>query len=167
MMVEETGSSSPGKTGQTIARTTYGDAAGYDAYMGRWSAALARPFLDFAALANPAAALDIGCGTGNLLAALRSAYPPARLVGIDPSRSLLEAAQRRRDLPGVAFFDAAADKLPFRGRRVRCLPLPARPSGVRGPSTVASRDAPRDAAARGGRCLSMGLLGDARHCRFG
>src|SRR5262245_10499935 len=91
----------------------YGDAKGYDAYMGRWSAALAPMFLGFSALADPAALLDVGCGTGNLLAAARTAFPGARLSGIDPSQALLGAARRRPELSSVAFFQGIADDLPF------------------------------------------------------
>src|ERR1700732_3442053 len=60
---------------------TYGDADGYDAYMGGWSVLLAPSFLHFALPWPPAALLDIGCGTGNLLAAARRAFPRAALVG--------------------------------------------------------------------------------------
>ncbi len=38
---------------------TYADAAGYDAYMGGWSAALAPLFLDFAGVVEPTAAFEV------------------------------------------------------------------------------------------------------------
>ena len=56
----------------------YGDADGYDSYMGGRSAALAPLFVKFAAAGEPASLLDVGCGTGNLLAELAVAFPPCR-----------------------------------------------------------------------------------------
>lgn len=49
--------------GTSIARK-YGDAAGYDTYMGYWSSALAPIFLGFAALQQPASLLDVGMRNG-------------------------------------------------------------------------------------------------------
>jgi ubiquinone/menaquinone biosynthesis C-methylase UbiE len=92
----------------------YGDADGYDAYMGGWSAALAPLFLDFAGGAA-AAVLDVGCGTGNLLHAAAAAFPGARLVGIDPSARLLGKARSRPELAGVELILGVAERLPFDG----------------------------------------------------
>jgi SAM-dependent methyltransferase len=95
----------------------YGDAAGYDRYMGGWSAALSPSFLDFAEVADPVDALDIGCGTGNLLAAIRARYPQAALTGVDPSETLLARARERRDLAGVTLAAGGVEALPFADRR--------------------------------------------------
>ena len=103
---------SPGAAGSPVARK-YGDAAGYDAYMGHWSRALAPLFLDFAALRRPVSLLDIGCGTGNLLAAAAARFPDVRLVGVDPSTALLGQARARVELAGAELLDGAAEKLPF------------------------------------------------------
>lgn len=46
------------------------DPAAYGRAMGRLSRRLAPPFLAFAALPPGAVVLDLGCGTGNLAAAL-------------------------------------------------------------------------------------------------
>jgi ubiquinone/menaquinone biosynthesis C-methylase UbiE len=91
----------------------YGDAAGYDAYMGHWSRALAPLFLDFVALLRPFSLLDIGCGTGNLLAAAAALFPGARLVGIDPSAALLRRARQRAEVAGAELLDGAVERLPF------------------------------------------------------
>jgi len=96
------------------ATATYGDAPGYDAYMGRWSAALAPPFVRFACLSNPKSVLDIGCGTGNLLAAVCVEFPEAGLVGIDPSHALLDRTRARADLAGVELVEGA-DLSVFKG----------------------------------------------------
>ena len=91
----------------------YGDAAGYDTFMGVWSKALAPLFLRFAAPARLASMLDLGCGTGNLLAAAADRFPGARLVGIDPSTALLAQARSRLERKGVELIGGACEELPF------------------------------------------------------
>jgi len=39
--------------------------------------------------------LDVGCGTGELLARLAAKYPDARLAGLDPVPDMLEVAKRK------------------------------------------------------------------------
>ena len=101
-----------GQNTATIAKT-YGDAAGYDSYMGPWSSALAPLFLEFAGLQQPALLLDVGCGTGNLLAAAAALFPEARLAGIDPSAALLRKARTRAELASARLVEGTAEKLPF------------------------------------------------------
>lgn len=57
------------------------------------------------------ALLDVGCGTGRLVAALRREHPPARIVGCDFSRGMLGRAAARS--PGGAWVQAEAARLPF------------------------------------------------------
>jgi ubiquinone/menaquinone biosynthesis C-methylase UbiE len=91
----------------------YGDAEGYDAYMGGWSAALAPPFLIYAEVTPEAAVLDVGCGTGNLLVAVKALYPGARLAGVDPSAALLASARRRPELAAARLEIGTVEALPF------------------------------------------------------
>ena len=55
--------------------------------------------------------LDVGCGTGYVLAGLRESMPELRLVGGELYPEALEIAQRR--LPGVELMQLDARELPF------------------------------------------------------
>lgn len=54
------------------------------------------------------AVLDVGCGTGTLLAAARSAGHPGRLVGLDPDPAMLDRARRHEGIDWVLAPAAAA-----------------------------------------------------------
>ncbi len=98
---------------ETQVRRKYGDAAGYDSYMGGWSAALSPLFVAFAGVQDGAAVADIGCGTGNLLAAVAGACPAARLIGIDPATALLARARQRSELAGATLIEGSVEQLPL------------------------------------------------------
>ncbi len=58
--------------------------------------------------------LDVGCGTGRLLASLHSAWPGVKLSGIDLSQPYLEEARRLIGRTArVKLDEAAAEALPF------------------------------------------------------
>ena len=58
--------------------------------------------------------LDVGCGTGRLLAFLHGAWPGMRLAGIDLSAPYLEEARRLIGRTArVKLLEAAAEALPF------------------------------------------------------
>lgn len=50
---------------------------------------------------QPNSILDIGCGPGNSTAALKAAFPGAKLLGLDSSRQMIEKAQK--SYPDIAF----------------------------------------------------------------
>ena len=64
---------------------------------------------------TPALALDIGCGTGAMLAALQLRYPHSRLCGLDLALNMAKLSEQR--LAGKAMHvNGAAEQLPFMGR---------------------------------------------------
>jgi len=77
-------------TGQVWAQ-----AGAYERYIGRWSALVARSFLEWLDVERGGRWLDVGCGTGVLSAAIRERDASARIAGVDPSAAFLEAARQR------------------------------------------------------------------------
>ena len=73
----------------------------YEHFMGRWSARLAEPFLDFADVEPGSTVLDVGCGTGTMSLAL--ATRGATVVGLDASEPYLDGARRLRSHPSVIY----------------------------------------------------------------
>lgn len=60
---------------------------------------------------DTASFLEVGCGTGNVLAAVASDFPSARLVGSEVFRVGLAFAQKR--LPNVEFLQMDARRIPY------------------------------------------------------
>jgi SAM-dependent methyltransferase len=83
----------------------------YDRFMGRYSAPLASPFADFAAVRAGQRVLDVGCGPGALTSELVARLGPDAVSAVDPSESFVDAAGERN--PGVSVQRAAAEQLPF------------------------------------------------------
>jgi len=55
--------------------------------------------------------VDVGCGTGRLLRAIRARRPEARLVGVDAAPGMIDVA--RSLTPGAEFHIAPAERLPL------------------------------------------------------
>jgi SAM-dependent methyltransferase len=92
---------------------TAGSGDGYEKIMGRWSARLAAPFLDFVGCADGEDILDAGCGTGSLTFALARRVTAHSITGIDYSSVYVEhAAARNRDAK-IMFKTADICALPF------------------------------------------------------
>jgi len=100
------------------AREAPGDAwsAGeaYEAYMGRWSRALAREFLAWLKPKASAHWLEVGCGTGALTSALCALCEPASVVACDPSAAFVAHARSGIKDARASFVTAGADDLPTR-----------------------------------------------------
>ena len=72
------------------------DAPAYERFMGRWSAVLAPAFLTAVDLDDGHdVVVDVGCGTGNLAAAVLDRWSDATVVGVDPSEAFVESARGR------------------------------------------------------------------------
>jgi ubiquinone/menaquinone biosynthesis C-methylase UbiE len=97
----------------TIARSYDAQAPGYDR---RWSGYVDRStaltLTALPALAPGARVLDVGCGTGRLLAALRARDEGLSLTGVDASEGMLAKARERLG-PDVGLRRAPAEDLPF------------------------------------------------------
>lgn len=91
----------------------FADARAYEATMGRWSARLAPQFLDFAAIGDGGRVLDMGCGTGSLVAALAASPRRTAIVGVDPALSSVRYARTRFDDPRLTIEQGSALALPY------------------------------------------------------
>jgi SAM-dependent methyltransferase len=86
-------------------------AAAYDSFMGRYSAALAPVFAEFADVDSSCTVLDVGCGPGALTAELIRRLGVDAVWAVDPSQTFVDATRDR--YPGVRVQPAAAERLPF------------------------------------------------------
>jgi SAM-dependent methyltransferase len=92
-----------------------GDA--YEAYVGRWSRRVAAAFVHRLEVPAGRRWLDVGCGTGALIATVLAAADPAQVVGVDTSAGFLANARARIGDPRSTFGAGDARALPLPGRR--------------------------------------------------
>src|ERR1700761_387915 len=72
----------------------------------RFGGERARPFFDLVAqvgAASPGYVADLGCGPGNLTAALAARWPAAAVTGGDTSREMIDAARAAAAAPNLSF----------------------------------------------------------------
>ncbi len=63
---------------------------------------------------QPAAILDVGCGTGRLLRSAEARFPGARLVGVDAATEMVKQAVASSPVESaIRFEQATAEELPF------------------------------------------------------
>jgi SAM-dependent methyltransferase len=79
----------------------------YEAYMGRWSRAVAGPFLQWLDLPAGARWLDVGCGPCALAGEILGRAAPSALLGVD--RSPVFLAHAAGHVPDPRLFLAAGD----------------------------------------------------------
>lgn len=63
--------------------------------------------------------LDVGCGPGLLLSAIKSAIPESEVFGVDPSRSMVAIARKRLKKTGENNFNVSSGSsmsVPFQGK---------------------------------------------------
>jgi len=94
-------------------RFLFDDPAAYEQMMGRWSALVAEPFLDWLAQPNGLDWLDDGCGNGAFTEILVRRQRPATVVGVDPAPAQLAFARERQLAADVRFVDGDAEALPL------------------------------------------------------
>src|SRR6186997_2740229 len=88
-----------------------GDA--YEAYIGRWSRAVAAEFVNWLALPPGGRWLDVGCGTGALTGAVLELADPEHVTAIDPSSGFVEHARAAAGSAPATFLEGDAQSLPF------------------------------------------------------
>jgi len=69
-----------------------------------------------------ASVLDIGCGTGNLIALLRERSPEAKVCGVDPADNMVRLVRDRfRDDPMVEIVKGEGTKIPYLSENFDCV----------------------------------------------
>ena len=84
----------------------------YDRVWRRYVARTVQATLGHLRLAGDERVLDVGCGTGSLLATLHERYPNLAVHGVDLTAAMLERARRRLG-PGVNLHLGSGDALPY------------------------------------------------------
>lgn len=86
----------------------------YERYIGRWSRLVAREFLQWLGLPAGQRWIDVGCGTGALVAAVLAGSAPRAVLAMDQSEGFLGEARRTITDRRVLFALADATALPWR-----------------------------------------------------
>lgn len=93
-------------------QVTFDASDDYERFMGRWSRAIGEQFLSWMAPPADSKWLDIGCGTGAFSELIMRRCTPKSVVGVDPSSTQIEYAQKL--LPDATFQVGDSMDLPFR-----------------------------------------------------
>ena len=92
--------------------TSWVGADAYEAYVGRWSRAVAPRFLEWLDVPAGKRWLDVGCGTGALSETILATCAPVEVCGVDPSLPFVAHAASRVADPRAAFRKGDAERLP-------------------------------------------------------
>jgi SAM-dependent methyltransferase len=100
-------------TPETDSAYRFDDGAAYERFMGRWSRAAGKVFLDWIAPTPGACWLDVGCGTGSFTELIVDMCSPASVSAIDPEQAQIDHA-RNGPVANRAHFEVGhAEVLPF------------------------------------------------------
>jgi SAM-dependent methyltransferase len=91
-----------------------GPAEIYDRFIGRYSPRLADAMCEAAQVRPGQRALDVGCGSGALVAALAEVLGAENVTGVDPSEPFVQATSTR--VPGARVLVGSGESLPFADR---------------------------------------------------
>jgi len=91
---------------------TWGEGDPYEAYVGRWSRAVARELLRSLRVPAGSEWLDVGCGAGALAQTIVERAAPAAVLGVDRSEGFVASARRRVGDPRARFEVGDAQALP-------------------------------------------------------
>jgi SAM-dependent methyltransferase len=89
------------------------DGAAYERFIGRWSRRVADHIAGDVPVPGDGPLLDVGCGTGSVVAALAARHPGRAITGIDVSEPYLAFARARADCAGASFLRQDAHALDF------------------------------------------------------
>jgi SAM-dependent methyltransferase len=93
------------------AKETWGSAAPYDLWVGRWSRKVAGEFLDWLNVGSGQAWGDVGCGTGALVESILARAEPASIVAVDRAEGFVAAVKEKIKDPRVRFDTGDATAL--------------------------------------------------------
>ena len=92
----------------------FGNAEGYQRFMGRWSALVAPLLVELGNVSGKGRALDAGSGAGSLAFAIAEQKGGALIQGIDPSKEFVAFAAHRNPFPERVSFEVGdAQRLRF------------------------------------------------------
>ena len=86
----------------TDTKVAFDDGAAYERFMGRWSRAAGKIFVDWVAPPKNACWLDVGCGTGVFTELVSNTCSPSAMTAIDPAAAQIEYARKQ---PIARFVD--------------------------------------------------------------
>jgi ubiquinone/menaquinone biosynthesis C-methylase UbiE len=92
------------------------DGAAYEGFIGRWSRRVAEQIVRMVEPTAEGGLLDVGCGTGSMVAALRAAHPDRPVIGVDVAEPYLAFARTRPDCQGATFQRQDAMAMDFADR---------------------------------------------------
>lgn len=91
----------------------FSNANAYEAYVGRWSRAVAPLFITWVNAASGRSWLDVGAGTGILTQVILDQANPSQVLGVDLSPEYLEFARQRVRDARATFSLVEADRIAF------------------------------------------------------